>query len=42
MIYCDPLWSYEMYSAKGYEKSPQEHYDCMSIDALKALCDPDG
>jgi N6-adenosine-specific RNA methylase IME4 len=29
-----------MYSAKGYEKSPQEHYDCMSIDALKALRDP--
>lgn len=29
-----------MYSSKGYEKSPQEHYDCMSIDALKALRDP--
>jgi N6-adenosine-specific RNA methylase IME4 len=29
-----------MYSAKGCEKSPQEHYDCMSIDALKALRDP--
>ena len=25
VIYCDPPWAYEMYSAKGYEKSPQEH-----------------
>src|ERR1017187_5509203 len=40
VIYCDPPWAYEMYSAKGYEKSPQEHYDCMSIDELKALRDP--
>lgn len=40
VIYCDPPLAYEMYSAKGYEKSPQEHYDCMSIDALKALRDP--
>ena len=40
VIYCDPPWAYEMYSAKGYEKSPQNHYDCMSIDALKGLRDP--
>jgi N6-adenosine-specific RNA methylase IME4 len=40
VIYCDPPWAFEMYSAKGYEKSPQEHYDCMSVDALKALRDP--
>ena len=25
---------------KGHEKSPQDHYDCMSIDALKGLRDP--
>lgn len=25
---------------KGYEKSPQEHYDCLTLDQLKALRDP--
>ncbi len=40
VINCDPPWAYEMYSAKGHEKSPQEHYDCMSIEDLTALRDP--
>jgi lambda family phage portal protein len=40
VIYCDPPWSYEMYSDKGYEKSPDAHYDCMSMTELKALRDP--
>jgi N6-adenosine-specific RNA methylase IME4 len=39
VIYCDPPWSYEMYSEKGYEKSPQAHYDCMPLAQLKALRD---
>lgn len=39
VIYADPPWSYEMYSDKGYEKSPYAHYDCMGIDQLKALRD---
>ncbi len=37
LIMADPPWSYEMRSAKGYERSPDAHYDTMSIDAIKAL-----
>lgn len=39
LIYADPPWSYQMYSDKGYEKSPDVHYDCMSLSDLKALRD---
>lgn len=37
LIMADPPWSYEMRSEKGYEKSPDAHYDTMSIEAIKAL-----
>ncbi|MEZ0261075.1 MAG: MT-A70 family methyltransferase [Alphaproteobacteria bacterium] len=37
LIYADPAWQYEMRSDKGYEKSPDAHYDCMSLDELKAM-----
>lgn len=37
MIMADPPWSYEMRSEKGEGKSPQSHYDCMSIDQICAL-----
>jgi N6-adenosine-specific RNA methylase IME4 len=33
-ILADPPWSYQMYSAKGYEKSPEAHYETMSDEAL--------
>lgn len=39
LIYADPAWSYEMYSEKGEEKSPQAHYQCMSLDELKGMRD---
>ncbi len=39
VIYADPPWAYEMYSEKGYEKSPDVHYECMSADDLKAMRD---
>lgn len=39
VIYADPPWSYEMYSDKGYGKSPDVHYDCMTMDDLKAMRD---
>lgn len=39
VIYCDPPWKYEMYSDKGEGKSPQQHYDCMALDELKAMRD---
>lgn len=37
VIHIDPAWSYEMRTDKGYEKSPQAHYDCMTIDEMKAM-----
>lgn len=39
VIYADPPWQYEMYSDKGYEKSPDTHYGCMDDAQLKALRD---
>lgn len=37
VIYIDPPWQYEMYSEKGEGKSPQKHYDTMTLDELKAM-----
>lgn len=39
VIYADPPWAYTMRSDKGYEKSPQAHYECMDHEALCALRD---
>lgn len=39
LIYADPAWQYEMRSDKGYDKSPDAHYECMDLDAMKALRD---
>lgn len=36
-ILCDAPWSYRMYSDKGYEKSPEAHYDTMSDEDIAAL-----
>lgn len=36
-ILADNPWAYEMRSAKGYEKSPEAHYNTMSAEALKAM-----
>lgn len=35
-ILADPPWSYEMRSEKGYEKSPEAHYDTLSDDDIAA------
>lgn len=37
VIHIDPAWAYEMWSDKGYEKSPHAHYECLSLDQMKAL-----
>ncbi len=37
VLYADPPWTFSSWSEKGEEKSAQNHYDCMSIDELKAL-----
>lgn len=39
VILADPPWQYEMRSDKGYARSPQAHYDCMSMAALSAMRD---
>lgn len=36
-IAADPPWSFATYSAKGKGRSAEAHYDCMSLDAIKAL-----
>ncbi len=36
-IIADPPWQYEMRSDKGYEKSPEAHYDTMSEAEISAL-----
>jgi N6-adenosine-specific RNA methylase IME4 len=36
-IYADPPWKFATYSRKGKGRSAEAHYDCMSLDAIKAL-----
>lgn len=36
-IIADPAWKFILRSAKGEKKSPQAHYDCMTLDEIKAL-----
>ena len=37
VIVADPPWTFELRSEAGEEKSPQAHYECMSLDDIKAL-----
>ena len=37
VIMADPPWSFTARSSKGLTKSPQAHYDCMDLPAIKAL-----
>lgn len=37
VILADPPWSFSLYSEKGETKSPQAHYACMELPAIKAL-----
>lgn len=37
VIYADPNWSFDNYSAKGELKNPKAHYHCDSTDAIAAL-----
>lgn len=36
-IYADPPWSFLTRSDKGKDRSPENHYDCMTLDEIKAL-----
>jgi N6-adenosine-specific RNA methylase IME4 len=37
IIYADPCWPFENYSAKGESRNPNRHYDTMSIEQIQAL-----
>lgn len=37
VVYADPPWLFENWSKAGEHKSPDRHYDCLTLDALKAL-----
>ncbi|MCJ2129203.1 MT-A70 family methyltransferase [Methylobacterium sp. E-045] len=37
MLMVDPPWSFALRSDKGEAKSAQAQYDCMTLDAIKAL-----
>ena len=37
VIYADPPWRFATFSDKGKGRSPEAHYDCLSIDEIKAI-----
>ncbi len=37
VLYADPPWRFRTYSAKGQGRSPDAHYPCMNLDAIKRL-----
>ena len=37
LIAADPPWRFKNFSAKGEGKNPIKHYDCMTIDEIKAM-----
>lgn len=37
LIMADPPWSFKTWSDKGWGKSPQKEYSCMSIEDIKRL-----
>jgi N6-adenosine-specific RNA methylase IME4 len=39
VILADPPWQYEMRSDKGYGRSPDAHYGCLPLEAIKAMRD---
>ena len=36
VIYADPPWTFATYSRKGKGRSAEAHYDCMTLDDIKA------
>ena len=37
VIYADPPWTFRTWSAEGKDRSPEKHYDCMSLADIRAL-----
>lgn len=41
VIYADPPWAFETFSANGHGRSAEAHYDCMTLDGIQALPVPE-
>ena len=41
VIYVDPPWTFRTWSNRGKCRSPEKHYDCMSLADVRALPVPD-
>ena len=37
VIYADPPWTFATYSGRGKGRSAEAHYDCLSLEQIKAL-----
>ena len=37
VIYADPPWAFQTFSANGHGRSAEAHYDCMSLDGIRSL-----
>jgi N6-adenosine-specific RNA methylase IME4 len=37
VIYADPPWTFTTRSDKGKDRSPEQHYDCMTLAEIKAM-----
>lgn len=37
MVYADPPWRFATWSARGKGRSPEAWYDCLDLEAIKAL-----
>lgn len=37
VVYADPPWRFATYSDKGKGRSAEAHYDCLTIDEIKAI-----
>ena len=37
VIYADPPWTFRTWSNEGKDRSPEKHYDCMSLADIRAL-----
>ena len=37
IIYADPPWTFDTYSIKGKGRSPEQHYDCMTLKDIENL-----
>ena len=41
IIYADPPWSFRTWSSRGKSRSPEKHYDCMTLADIQQMPIPD-